>query len=308
MGVPPAPGTRRGGALRSDSCRTDRRAAAGQAIAVICEHGHRSLAAPDYLRGRGFENVFSVRAARTPGLGAIDPSKGTRRTWFRVGCQIWSGRGEGWVLLQLPLIRRDRRVGCRRSGLERPVAGGGRGGGGVLVATGRLAAARGVLDLRENLTPYPRPLPGAQTRESGPTGVRIPLRRAVSWSAGLGSGDRIAAPRLAAPWSSRASSTSNRAARRSGWPSSSPIRHRYRSSNAPLAAMALLEVGGDPLVGLEPPRRPGASVVRTRRQKGPKGEVPGFALEGRESAEVKGSERRPRSPSKIPGVSIRLSR
>jgi rhodanese-related sulfurtransferase len=30
-------------------------------IAVICEHGHRSLAAPDYLRGRGFENVFSVQ-------------------------------------------------------------------------------------------------------------------------------------------------------------------------------------------------------------------------------------------------------
>ena len=30
-------------------------------IAVICEHGHRSLAAADYLRSRGFENVFSVR-------------------------------------------------------------------------------------------------------------------------------------------------------------------------------------------------------------------------------------------------------
>ena len=30
-------------------------------IAVICEHGHRSLAAADYLRGGGFENVSSVR-------------------------------------------------------------------------------------------------------------------------------------------------------------------------------------------------------------------------------------------------------
>ena len=30
-------------------------------IAVICEHGHRSLAGAEYLKNRGFEGVVSVR-------------------------------------------------------------------------------------------------------------------------------------------------------------------------------------------------------------------------------------------------------
>jgi protein-S-isoprenylcysteine O-methyltransferase Ste14 len=48
--------------------------------------------------------------------------------------------------------------------------------GAVLIAMGGLLAARGVLDLRENLTPYPRPLPGAQLVESGAYGlVRHPI-------------------------------------------------------------------------------------------------------------------------------------
>jgi protein-S-isoprenylcysteine O-methyltransferase Ste14 len=48
--------------------------------------------------------------------------------------------------------------------------------GAVLIAMGGLLAARGVLDLRENLTPYQRPLPGAQLVESGAYGlVRHPI-------------------------------------------------------------------------------------------------------------------------------------
>ena len=36
-----------------------------------------------------------------------------------------------------------------------------------MIAAGGLLSVRGVLDLRENLTPFPRPLPGARLVESG---------------------------------------------------------------------------------------------------------------------------------------------
>ena len=39
--------------------------------------------------------------------------------------------------------------------------------GGVLIGCGAILSLRGLLDLRENLTPFPRPLEGARLVESG---------------------------------------------------------------------------------------------------------------------------------------------
>jgi protein-S-isoprenylcysteine O-methyltransferase Ste14 len=48
--------------------------------------------------------------------------------------------------------------------------------GAVLVGCGGLLSLRGVLDLRENLTPFPKPLPGARLVDTGSYGlVRHPI-------------------------------------------------------------------------------------------------------------------------------------
>jgi protein-S-isoprenylcysteine O-methyltransferase Ste14 len=39
--------------------------------------------------------------------------------------------------------------------------------GGILICCGGILSLRGVLDLRESLTPFPKPLPGARLVESG---------------------------------------------------------------------------------------------------------------------------------------------
>jgi protein-S-isoprenylcysteine O-methyltransferase Ste14 len=76
-------------------------------------------------------------------------------------------RGEGWFLVQVLLfaaIALAGSVGPAWGGAARAV---GLAGGAVLVVSGGLLAVRGVLDLRGNLTPFPKPLPRARLVESG---------------------------------------------------------------------------------------------------------------------------------------------
>jgi protein-S-isoprenylcysteine O-methyltransferase Ste14 len=76
-------------------------------------------------------------------------------------------RGEGWFLLQLVFFG-----AIAVSGFTGPAWSGwplaaGIALGGVLVFCGGILALRGVLDLRENLTPFPKPLDNAQLVETG---------------------------------------------------------------------------------------------------------------------------------------------
>jgi protein-S-isoprenylcysteine O-methyltransferase Ste14 len=77
------------------------------------------------------------------------------------------GRGEGWFLLQVVLFG-----AIAVSGAVSPSWGGwpaavGIAIGGILIGCGGLLSLRGLLDLRENLTPFPKPLEGARLVESG---------------------------------------------------------------------------------------------------------------------------------------------
>jgi protein-S-isoprenylcysteine O-methyltransferase Ste14 len=76
-------------------------------------------------------------------------------------------RGEGWFVAQIVLFALIAACGA---------IGPGWGGeprtattvlGAALIGCGGLLSLRGVLDLRENLTPFPKPLPGARLVESG---------------------------------------------------------------------------------------------------------------------------------------------
>ncbi len=85
-------------------------------------------------------------------------------------------RGEGWFLLQVFLF-----AAIAVSGAAGPAWGGWpRQGaiclGAVLIGCGGVLSLRGVFDLRDNLTPFPKPLPGARLVESGSYGlVRHPI-------------------------------------------------------------------------------------------------------------------------------------
>jgi protein-S-isoprenylcysteine O-methyltransferase Ste14 len=85
-------------------------------------------------------------------------------------------RGEGWFVLQLVLFAAIAAAG----GIGPDWGGGLRVGsllaGAALIAAGGYLSLRGVLDLRENLTPFPRPLAGARLIDSGSYGlVRHPI-------------------------------------------------------------------------------------------------------------------------------------
>jgi protein-S-isoprenylcysteine O-methyltransferase Ste14 len=86
------------------------------------------------------------------------------------------GRGEGWVLVQLVLfaaIALAGTLGPAWSGLPRV---GSVVLGGLLAVAGVSLAARGVLDLNDNLTPFPRPIPGGHLIDTGAYGlVRHPI-------------------------------------------------------------------------------------------------------------------------------------
>lgn len=75
--------------------------------------------------------------------------------------------GEGWFLLQLLIFG-----AIAASGAAGPAWGGwpreaGLVCGAGLLCCGSILSLRGVVDLRENLTPFPRPLLGARLVESG---------------------------------------------------------------------------------------------------------------------------------------------
>jgi protein-S-isoprenylcysteine O-methyltransferase Ste14 len=76
-------------------------------------------------------------------------------------------RGEGWFFLQLVIFG-----AIALSGAAGPAWGGGPrvaavALGLVLLCCGGILSLRGVLDLRESLTPFPRPLPDARLVGSG---------------------------------------------------------------------------------------------------------------------------------------------
>jgi protein-S-isoprenylcysteine O-methyltransferase Ste14 len=76
-------------------------------------------------------------------------------------------RGEGWFLLQLVIF-----AAIAAAGLAGPAWSGWPGAlsialGCVLVLCGAVLSVRGVVDLRENLTPFPKPLPDARLVETG---------------------------------------------------------------------------------------------------------------------------------------------
>jgi protein-S-isoprenylcysteine O-methyltransferase Ste14 len=76
-------------------------------------------------------------------------------------------RGEGWFLLQLVLfgvIAGSGAVGPVWAGWPRVV---GMAFGAILICCGGILSFRGVIDLRENLTPFPKPLAGARLVETG---------------------------------------------------------------------------------------------------------------------------------------------
>ena len=76
-------------------------------------------------------------------------------------------RGEGWVAAQVGLfavIALAGSLGPAWSGTVRAATG---VAGAVLLGAGGLFTLRGIIDLRENLTPFPRPLPGARLVDTG---------------------------------------------------------------------------------------------------------------------------------------------
>jgi protein-S-isoprenylcysteine O-methyltransferase Ste14 len=86
------------------------------------------------------------------------------------------GRGEGWFLIQLALF-----AGIAAAGQIGPAWGGGvrvvgLALGVALIVAGGLLSMRGLLDLRENLTPFPKPLPQARLVDTGSYGlIRHPI-------------------------------------------------------------------------------------------------------------------------------------
>jgi protein-S-isoprenylcysteine O-methyltransferase Ste14 len=76
-------------------------------------------------------------------------------------------RGEGWVVLQVVLFALVVAAGAAGPVVEGPIRLALAAAGVLLVAAGGLLAVRGVLDLREALTPLPHPRAGAELVESG---------------------------------------------------------------------------------------------------------------------------------------------
>jgi protein-S-isoprenylcysteine O-methyltransferase Ste14 len=84
--------------------------------------------------------------------------------------------GEGWFLAQFFIFVGIFAAGGLGPAWAGPARVGGLVAGAGLVVLGGLLAVRGVLDLRENLTPFPRPLARGRLVENGAYGlVRHPI-------------------------------------------------------------------------------------------------------------------------------------
>ncbi|HEY5487945.1 MAG TPA: isoprenylcysteine carboxylmethyltransferase family protein [Candidatus Limnocylindrales bacterium] len=81
------------------------------------------------------------------------------------------GRGEGWVLVQLVLFAAIALAGTLGPAWSGPPRVASLVLGVLLAVAGVSLAARGVLDLRENLTPFPRPIPGGHLIDTGAYGL-----------------------------------------------------------------------------------------------------------------------------------------
>ena len=76
-------------------------------------------------------------------------------------------RGEGWFAVQVALFVAIAFAGGSGPAWGGPVAVATGVIGAALIGAGGLLAFRGLVDLRENLTPFPRPMPGAELVQTG---------------------------------------------------------------------------------------------------------------------------------------------
>lgn len=76
-------------------------------------------------------------------------------------------RGEGWFLIQLVLFAVIAAAGTLGPAWAGGLRAAGLVAGLALIAAGGLLSLRGTFDLRENLTVFPRPLPGARLVDCG---------------------------------------------------------------------------------------------------------------------------------------------
>jgi protein-S-isoprenylcysteine O-methyltransferase Ste14 len=76
-------------------------------------------------------------------------------------------RGEGWFLIQIALLAVVALAGSFGPAWDGPARAGGVALGLALGGLGGVLAVRGLIDLRKNLTVFPRPIPGARLVDSG---------------------------------------------------------------------------------------------------------------------------------------------
>jgi protein-S-isoprenylcysteine O-methyltransferase Ste14 len=76
-------------------------------------------------------------------------------------------RGEGWFLIQVLLFGAVAVSGAAGPAWAGWPAAVGIALGGLLICCGGILSLRGLLDLREDLTPFPKPLEGARLVDSG---------------------------------------------------------------------------------------------------------------------------------------------
>lgn len=76
-------------------------------------------------------------------------------------------RGEGWFVIQVVLVVAVAIAGGIGPAWSGPMRAVGIGVGLALVGLGGVLGLRGILDLRENLTPFPRPMDGSRLVDTG---------------------------------------------------------------------------------------------------------------------------------------------
>ena len=76
-------------------------------------------------------------------------------------------RGEGWFLIQVALLAAVAIAGGLGPAWSGAALTAGAGVGLLLAGLGGVLALRGILDLRENLTPFPMPVDGARLVDTG---------------------------------------------------------------------------------------------------------------------------------------------